>query len=110
MNIQAVMARLLRAGSPAVGDLKIGPRPIDLSRPRIDNGDGSFSTERTATFDAGGQQVLLPTIVNGAQLEPRAAYDAWLRGANPEVGAFKTPGDAERYAKARTLEIGMRRK
>ena len=110
MNLQGLVSKLLREGSPAVGDLKIGPRPIDLSRPRIDNGDGSFSTERTATFGAGGQEVLLPTIVNGKQLSPEAAYAAWLRGGNPEVGAFRTPEEADAYARARTVKIGSVRK
>jgi hypothetical protein len=110
-DLSSMLIALLRnknMESPRMRNVQ-GGRPIDLSRPVIKNPDGSISTERTATFETDGAHYVLPTIVGGKQLDPRAAYDAWLAGQNPEVGNFPTREEADNYARQRTIEIGKLR-
>lgn len=83
---------------------------VDLSRPKIQNGDGSFSTERTITIgaDEGGRERFfnIPTIVGGRQLTDDEAVAAWRAGHNPDVGSFGSVAEAEAAARARSEEIG----
>jgi len=84
--------------------------PIDLSRPRIDNADGSFSTERTITIDeqtSEGQRFFnIPTIVNGQELSEEDAVALFRAGRNPAVGTFGTLNEALQAAQARSNRIG----
>lgn len=98
-----------------LGELAGGVRPprgllgVDLSRPKIQNNDGSFSTERTITVEAGGRHYLIPTIVSGAQLTPDMAILAWRVGDNPAVGEFASAREADSAAVARSKMIGKLR-
>lgn len=85
--------------------------PIDKSRPKLKNADGSFSTERTITEGpfSNGSFLNIPTIVNGQEMHPDAAIALMERGMNPHVGEFQTLQDAERAAIARSLAIGNMR-
>ena len=87
------------------GGPPMGERPIDKSRPKIDNGDGTFSTERTITIEADGKQFLIPTIVGGKHLSNDEAIRLWRSGKNKEVGVFNTPEEAEQAAQARSQRI-----
>lgn len=82
--------------------------PIDLTRPKLSNADGSFSTEQTITIqDDEGRWVNIPTIVNGQRLDEQAAVEAFKQGSNPAVGGpFATVEEAEQAARARSDEIG----
>jgi hypothetical protein len=82
-----------------------GERPIDTSLPVIDNPDGSFSTERTKTFEIDGEHYIIPTIVNGKQVSDREAIDYAMKH-KLWIGKFKTAAQAERVAKARSKRIG----
>lgn len=84
-----------------------GGRPIDLSRPRIDNADGSFSTERTITIEADGRHYNIPTIVGGRQRSEDEAIRLWEQGQNQEVGVFRSQSEAEAAARARSERIGQ---
>jgi hypothetical protein len=86
-----------------------GDRPIDTSRPILRNPDGSIATEESATFDVDGDQVVIPTIVQGRRMPPRDALRETLAGRNPEVGVFKDPVEAEDYAVKRSKRIGALR-
>lgn len=79
---------------------------IDTSRPAIENGDGSYSTERTITIEVDGRYYVIPSIVGGRALSEEEATDAWRRGANPEVHSpFDNLGEAEAYARWRSASI-----
>lgn len=105
--IQPTAAELAEAGRPYTGrGRRSGEQPIDMSRPRIENPDGSFSTERTITVEADGKHFLIPTIVGGKQLSEDAAVKAWRDGKNKAVGEFDTAAEAERQAKSRSRRIG----
>ena len=80
--------------------------PIDLNRPRLDNPDGSFSTERTITIEADGGYFNIPTIVDGQTLSEEDAIAAWRAGRNPEVGRAATLDEAVAMAEARSSRIG----
>lgn len=83
---------------------------IDISRPIIENDDGSFSTERTATRqDENGKWVVFPTIVNGKQLSEEAAWRAIKAGKNKAVGSFDSLDESEAWAVERSKAIGKKR-
>jgi hypothetical protein len=85
--------------------------PIDVNRPRINNGDGTFSTEETTTFDASEvglppEIVTIPTIVNGQRVSEDEAKAAFAAGQNPAVQrGFRSFDEADRAAMARTDSI-----
>ncbi len=79
---------------------------IDLSRPKISNADGSFSTERTITIEADGKHLLIPTIVGGKQRSESEAIALWKSGQNKAVGSYGSADEAERSAVERSARIG----
>jgi hypothetical protein len=81
-------------------------RPIDTTRPMLDNADGTFSTEETITIEADGRYINIPTIINGRRVDEGEAYAAWRRGMNPEVGSFGSLEEAEAAARTRSAQIG----
>lgn len=89
--------------------------PIDVSRPRLSNPDGSFSTEQTITFNASevglpDEIVTVPTIINGQKVSDQTAMFAFARGLNPAVQrGFDTYDEADRAAIARTESIARAR-
>jgi hypothetical protein len=85
----------------------LGMMPIDLARPKINNADGSFSTERTITIEADGRHYLIPTIVGGRQHSPDDAINLWKSGKNNHVGDFGSAQEAESAAVARSKQIGQ---
>lgn len=91
------------------GKAEFGPRPIDLTKPMLQNKDGSISTEETMTVEVDGKHFVIPTIVDGQRLDKDAALKAWKAGKNPEVGVFKSAWEASRYAIQRSKEIGRLR-
>lgn len=83
--------------------------PLDYSRQKLSNEDGSFSTERTITVPLNGRWYNVPTIVDGQQLAPEEAEFAFSQGWLPHVGEFATLEDATRSASARSRHIGEMR-
>lgn len=85
---------------------EMGGRPIDPSKPQIQNEDGSVSTERTITIEADGKHYVIPTIVNGKVLDEETAIQLFQKGQNPPVGVFATAQEADSFARNRSDEIG----
>ena len=104
-DIQNAMAALLR-GKASAPTVQNGHPGIDLSRPIIKNGDGSFSTERTITVEADGRHYVIPTIVNGKEYAPDQAVRLWTQGKNQHVGEFGSAQEADAYARNRSAQIG----
>ena len=68
------------------------------NRPVIKNKDKSISTSSSASYGLDGEEVLLPTIINGK----RATDDeviAHYRKTGKHLGKFKTPQEATAHAK-----------
>ncbi len=72
----------------------------------LDNPDGSVSTERTITIEAGGRFYNIPTIVNGVQVTNDAAVMLWKAGDNKAVGEFDSLEKAVQAAKERSNMLG----
>lgn len=70
------------------------------------NPDGSFSTERSFSFEADGQHILIPSIVDGQPLSTQDAIRAWREQRNPELGRFNSADEATAASKARSAHIG----
>ena len=89
--------------------------PIDVNRPRLNNGDGTFSTEQTITFDASevglpSEIVTIPTIINGQKVSDQTAMAAFARGLNePVQRGFDSFEQADKAAIARTDSIARAR-
>ena len=98
---------LLDYEKPKVQGGLLGGRPIDTTRPMLDNADGTFSTERTITIEAGGRHYVIPTIVRGTVLPQEAAILMWRGGMNPHVGEFDSAKEADEYARHRSSDIGV---
>ncbi|PCI53882.1 MAG: hypothetical protein COB36_11630 [Alphaproteobacteria bacterium] len=83
--------------------------PIDLTRPKIQNPDGTFSTEETITVQGSdGQWHNVPTIIDGKRVDPDEVQSRFEAGDQSitSVGSFPTVDEAVSAAKARTNEIG----
>jgi hypothetical protein len=95
------------------GLLEPGNLPL-AGRPKVENEDGSHSTEYSTSFeDDKGREVLVPTIVNGKFLTPdgkkppegsaaekamfKRAWDHYLR-TGENLGKFSNSDDADAYA------------
>lgn len=83
---------------------------IDTTRPKLNNPDGSFSTERTITIEVGGKHYNIPTIVKGVPVPNEAAISLWRAGENPHVGEYGSLQEALSAAKQRSALIGTIRK
>jgi len=79
---------------------------IDKTRPRLQNPDGSFSTERTIGITVDGKVLSIPTIVGGRQLSPEAAIAEWRAGRNNPVGVYDSVEAEAAGAAKRSQEIG----
>jgi len=81
---------------------------IDLNRPRLNNGDGSVSTERTVTVQFDDRFYNIPTIVDGVVVQIDAAIaDAKARMAQGvELPNFGTLAEAETAAAERSAYLG----
>ena len=95
-----------QGGRGIIGRAMADPLDIDLSRPKLTNPDGTFSTEETITVSADGLHYLIPTIIDGVRVQPHMAVIAWKAGVNPAVGAYKTAREAARAAVERSKRIG----
>ncbi len=86
---------------------------VDLTRPKLQNDDGSFSTEETATelFSTpdGQRYINFPTIVNGTRLSLDDAIMALQTGSSMPTGNYQTLDEALRAAQSRTEFLGRRR-
>lgn len=72
---------------------------IDLaSRPQVKLPDGRIATVRSASYNIGGKEVLLPTISkDGQQWTDQQAIDNYLK-TGENLGVFDNPDNATNYA------------
>lgn len=68
-----------------------------LHRPVVRNPDGSISTVRSVSFNVGGREVLIPTVVNGRVVSNDQAL-AHYRRTGQHLGMFRNAAAANRYA------------
>lgn len=83
--------------------------PVDLTRPQIDNPDGTFSSELSITIDVekGGKTsfINIPSIVDGKKLSNEDAIRAFKEGRNDLVGEFDTLEEALAAAPIRSSSL-----
>ena len=71
---------------------------INLSgRPQVKNPDGTISTVRSIGVNIDGQEVLIPTVVNGKVVSNQDAIKHYM-DTGEHLGKFKTPEDSTNYA------------
>jgi cell division septum initiation protein DivIVA len=85
-----------------VGKYKPGFRaPLYPKRPRLQNPDGTYSTESTITVESDGLHYVLPTVIEGKRHDNPEAIQMWQQGSNEPVGVFGDANLADRYAQER---------
>jgi hypothetical protein len=73
---------------------------------RVENPDGTFSTERTIGVNIDGREYVIPTLVEGRQVsEDEAIQEAQRRGLQ-NYPSFDTVEKAEEYARQRSEQLG----
>lgn len=98
--------RLTPSMQPGTAAGAMSPGEVAANKARIQNSDGSFSTERTITIESDGKHYVIPTIVDGKVRSPEEATKLWADGKNKAVGVFDNDADAERFATQRSRDIG----
>lgn len=74
-------------------------------RKRVDNGDGTFSTVKSKSFEEDGIEILIPTMdPEGNDLTDDQAY-ALYQESGQHLGKFRSPEQATAYAER--LSLGM---
>ncbi len=83
--------------------------PVDYSRPKLENLDGTTSTEETITIERGGKWYNVPTIIKGQRVEPEIVGNLFDHGHVMPVGTFETAQEAEESARYRSMALAMMR-
>lgn len=77
---------------------RYGRGNIDLdNRKPVKNRDGSVSTERSFSVNIDGNEVLLPSVVNGKKVSEDKAIEHYNK-TGEHLGKFKSPKEADDYA------------
>ncbi|WP_343518089.1 hypothetical protein [Sphingomonas sp.] len=85
------------------------PGNIDLgNRPVVRNGDGSISTIRSMSFGTDQGEVLVPTVTDDGRLLTDEQAIEQYRRTGRHLGIFKTPSEADDYARRLSAEQGRR--
>jgi len=85
------------APRPMPAGLKV-PGNINLNnRPRVNNPDGTYSTELSFSRGTKDGEVLVPRVVGGKMLSQDAAWQHYLN-TGEHMGIFDTPENADAYA------------
>jgi GNAT superfamily N-acetyltransferase len=84
---------------PPVIPRRLVPGNINLqNRPHVDNGDGTFSSVLSKSFEIDGREVLIPTISDdGKHMTDEQALDQYRRTGR-HLGQFNTPDAADAFA------------
>jgi hypothetical protein len=90
------MANLLARMFAPLGMLERGNINLE-NRPVVRNPDGSISTERSISIGDKGQEVLIPTIIDGKAVSPEEAMN-YYRATGEHLGKFKDVPSADRVA------------
>lgn len=69
------------------------------NRPVLHNADGSYSTTSSMSIGTDKGEVLIPTVIDGKRLSKQEAI-AHFNSTGENLGTFKTPEDADKYATA----------
>lgn len=88
---------MLTSNSRAPSGL-IQPGNLDLNARKVYyGGNGDYRTENSMSIGTDRGEALIPTVVNGKQLEDQAAIDHYLR-TGENLGYFNSPQSADTYA------------
>lgn len=66
-----------------------------------------MSHENTITVEMDGILYVIPSVVNGQQLDRDGAVDAFRRGITQPFGQFKDMVEAEEFAKNRSKSFNL---
>ena len=81
-------------------------QPLPGAGTRVENQDGTFSTERTIGVNIDGREYVIPTLVDGKQLDEQTAVNEAKRRGLQNYPSFNTVEEAEQYAQGRSAAIG----
>ena len=83
--------------APTMGQF-FGKGTIDLNKRQVlNNNDGTFSTENSSTIEIDGKYIVIPTVVDGKQLDIEDAIDHYMN-TGEHLGMFDSLKEADTYA------------
>ena len=80
--------------------------PLPGAGTRVNNPDGSFSTERSMGVNIDGREYVLPTLLNGKQATPDEAIEAAKQRGLENYPNFATQEEASEFARNRSEALG----
>lgn len=80
--------------------------PLPGAGVRVQNPDGSFSSERTIGVNLEGREYVIPTLIGGQQFTTEQAVEEARRRGLKNYPSFGTVQEAEVYAQQRTRQLG----
>ncbi len=87
-------------------DQDFGIVPLPGAGTRVNNPDGSTSTERSITVGLDGKQYVIPSLIGGQQFTTDQAVQSAIGQGLQRFPSFTTPAGAESYASARSEQLG----
>lgn len=88
---QVAKMSMLPEGMTAMGNIRLD------NRPQVKNPDGSISTVRTIGVNVDGEEVLIPTVINGRVVSDKEAVNHY-RKTGEHFGKFSSPEASTDYA------------
>ena len=98
----AAPAGLQQQGERQGGSLQ----PLPGAGVRVENEDGSFSSERTIGVNIDDREYVIPTLLGGKQASVEEAIKAAKAHGLDKFPSFDTPEQASAYAEQRTNQLG----
>ncbi len=81
--------------------------PLPGAGTRVDNPNGSFSTERTIGVNLDGKEYVIPTLLDGVQVSNEEAVQAARTRGLDNYPSFSSPQEAEAFARDRSDKLGQ---
>ena len=78
----------------------------DINRPSYVDSEGGRRSEYKMGVNINGEEVLVPTVVNGRQLSSDEAVQRY-RETGLHIGKYKTPTEADYYSRLRTAKYNV---
>ena len=97
-----VSAEVQQQGGRQEGSLQ----PLPGAGVRVENEDGSFSSERTIGVNIDDREYVIPTLLGGKQASVEEAIKAAKAHGLDKFPSFDTPEQASAYAEQRTNQLG----
>lgn len=81
--------------------------PLPGAGVRVQNRDGTFSSERTVGVNIDGREYVIPTLIGGRQFSEKQAIEHARKTGLDKYPSFRSAKEASRYAESRSKRLGQ---